>query len=864
MSNNSTKSGSKDDSFDIGSFEFPEPEKEVKEADAITPSASFEVTNADFIAAIFTRVPEGATPLVCSKPGDPTGGAYFAQLPGDDVAKICTPDRNNYVNCATFTPLDGGTVAARKDNFAAYHFLMFDDVGTKISREKFDGVSVTYEIESSPGNSQIGIALETPLTDLSEVGRLLDAVMAAGLSDPGASGAVRWTRLPKAINGKEKYRDEGGNAHRCRLIQWNPQVCMSPQGIADALGFSLTPAPAAVKSAIAKAKSTRGYNPIGDDIYIPSPAENPVVMRIKEMGLYKKDLGNGCHDMTCPWVAEHTDQLDSGTAYFEPSGDYPVGGFKCQHSHGDTYRLTDFLKHLEVPLQEARAKPSIKQVAGEQHRMLASAELVLAERGGFYQSGGFIVSVRADEQSGGVTMEQANEQVLATALSASADWLKYVDGNWKRIDVPPRIIQLLCKSQSYEHLPVLNGIARQPYFASDGELITQAGYNEKTLLFGHFDASEFNILEPTRRKAESCLAELNALLDEFPFEQEADRVAALCAMLTATVRSSLEVAPAFNITATTSGSGKSYLSSILMPFAGPGQPLLVSYPATQDEATKIMTSLFLKNPPAIGFDDMQTDWLPHSVINRALTAPTITERVLGYSKSATVSTASFIVGTGNNVSPRRDMCRRVVTIHLAPQTATPATIAYKGRPVEAVRSKRAHYVSCALTIIGAWKAAGSPRADVPQIASYDQWSDMCRQPLLWLGLTDPAASLIDQVYNDPDLDLLTHLFEVWFKRLGGRPMTVRKLIKDAVERYEDLREILEELPIVDHKVINPGKLGWYLGKNAGRIAGEFQLAKGDLKERNSWCVLKVGKGEEPLSPLSPEPSALPDDPEGMF
>lgn len=864
MTYDSTKSGGSDTAFDIGSFEFPEPEKEVKEADAITPSTPFEVTNADFVAAIFTTIPEGATPLICSKPGDPTGGGYPAQLPEGGVDKICAPYRNNYVNCSTFTPLEGGTVAARKDNFAAYHMLMFDDVGTKIPREKFDGAAVTYEIESSPGNSQIGIALETPLIDLSEVGRLLDAVMAAGLSDPGSSGAVRWARLPKAINGKEKYRDKGGNAPRCRLIQWNPQVRMSPQGIADALGFSLTPALAAVKSAIAKAKSTRGYNPIGDDIYMPSPAENPVVARIKEMGLYKKELGKGCHDITCPWVAEHTDQLDSGTAYFEPSRDYPVGGLKCQHSHGDTYRLPDLLKYLDVPLQEARAKPSIKLVGGEQHRIREAAELVLAEQGGFYQSGGFIVSIRRDMQSGGATIEQANEQVLATALSACADWLKYADSNWRRIDIPPRIVQLLCKSQSYEHLPVLNGIARQPYFASDGELITQAGYNEKTRIFGHFDASQFNFLEPTRENAERCLAELNALLDEFPFEQEADRVAALCAMLTATVRSSLDVAPAFNITATTSGSGKSYLSSILMPLAGPGQPLLVSYPATQDEATKIMTSLFLKNPPAIGFDDMQTDWLPHSVINRALTASTITERVLGYSKSATVSTASFIVGTGNNVRPLRDMCRRVVTIHLAPQTATPATITYKGRPVEAIRSKRAHYVSCALTIIGAWRAAGSPREDVPQIASYDQWSDMCRQPLLWLGLTDPAASLIEQVYNDPDLDLLTHLFEVWFKRLGGRPMTVRKLLKEAAERNEDLREILEELPITDHKGINPGKLGWYLGKNAGRIAGDFQLAKGDLKERNSWRVLKVGKGEAPLSPLSPEPSALPETPENEF
>lgn len=854
MSNNTAK-------FAIGSLDWP-PNKEEKEV-STAPITSFEVTNAGFIAAIFTNVPEGATPLVCSKPDDPTRDGWFAHAAGEEVDGICTPDRNNYVNCSTFNPLGGGTVAARKDSFAAFHMQLFDDVGTKIPREKFDGVPVTYEIETSPGNFQIGIKLEVPLTDPGEVERLQGAVMAAGLSDPGANGAARWARLPNAINGKEKYRDKDGNPFRCRLLQWNPDFRLSPQAIADTLGFSLIPTTAAVKSAIAKAKAARTYNPIGDDIYTPPPAENRVVTRLKEMGLYKKDLGNRCHDVTCPRVAEHTDALDSGSAYFEPSGDYPIGGFKCQHSHGDSYRLKDFLDDIDVTLQEARAKPSIKLVAGEQHRIQEAAELVLAEQGGFYQSGGLIVSVLANTQSGGATIEPANEQVLTTALSASADWFKYEGSNWKRTDVPTRIIQLLCKSQSYEHLPELKGIARQPYFASDGELVTQAGYNEKTLLYGHFDASEFDIREPTRQNAESALAELTALLDEFPFAEEVDRAGALSAMLTAAIRSSLEVAPAFNITATTSGSGKSYLSSILMPLAGPGQPLLVSYPATQEEATKVMTSLFLKNPPAIGFDDMQTDWHPHSVINRALTASTVTERVLGYSKSATVSTASFIVGTGNNVAPVRDMCRRVVTVRLTPQTATPATVAYKGRPVEAVRSKRAHYVSCALTIISAWKAAGSPCADVSQIASYDQWSDMCRQPLLWLGLTDPAASLIAQVYNDPDLELLTQLFRVWFARLGDRPITVRKLIEEAVG-HTDLLDILEELPVVEHKAINRGKLGWYFKKYEGRIADGLRLAKGDLKERNSWRVVKVEKGEAPLSPVLPEPPAQPEGPEALF
>jgi hypothetical protein len=31
--------------------------------------------------------------------------------------------------------------------------------------------------------------------------------------------------------------------------------------------------------------------------------------------------------MTCPWVHEHSDELDTAAAYFEPDELYPVGGF---------------------------------------------------------------------------------------------------------------------------------------------------------------------------------------------------------------------------------------------------------------------------------------------------------------------------------------------------------------------------------------------------------------------------------------------------------------------------------------------------------------------------------------------------------
>lgn len=281
-------------------------------------------SNSSFVAAVFRDLPEGAKAVVCSKTCDPTAGAWLASA-ADDVDRQCPASRNNYINCSSFYPDDNGELKARKEQFAAYHMLVFDDVGTKAERGKFSDLTPSWEIETSPGNAQIGIILAEPLRDERLVKQLQDAVITAGLCDPGAGGLARWVRLPVAINGKEKYRATDGTPFACRLVQWNPDVRMKPEQIAKALGFSLLP-PSPSFAPRPQLKEVRLPTRAGNDIYQPAPFTNPVLTALNEKGLYKKALGDGRHDITCPWVNEHTDALDTGCAFFEPSRDYPTGG----------------------------------------------------------------------------------------------------------------------------------------------------------------------------------------------------------------------------------------------------------------------------------------------------------------------------------------------------------------------------------------------------------------------------------------------------------------------------------------------------------------------------------------------------------
>ena len=420
-----------------------------------------------------------------------------------------------------------------------------------------------------------------------------------------------------------------------------------------------------------------------------------------------------------------------------------------------------------------------------------------------------------------------------------------------RYDPPERVVKAVLKALKYVYLPLLKGIARQPFYHS-GELVTASGYHEPSGIFASFSEDEFAVPDTSRAAAEQALALLLSLLEEVEFATEIDVAAAIAAMFTATVRSSLPLAPAFLTTAPDSGIGKSYLNSIITPFAGPGEPQRTSFPKTSEEATKSVQSHLLTGSAVIEYDDMDCDFLPHGVLNRMLTSGHLTDRILGVSKTVTVSTRTLVLASGINVGPVRDMNRRVITIHLARKQQGGITRSFVGRPADEVRDNRGKYVSAVLSIIEAWKAAGSPECDAPALASYgDDWSYYCRHPLMWLGLPDPAHSLITQVENDPDLEQFGVVLVEMYARFGSTPVTVRK-IKERKDLGEDLlHEALLDLPVTEGGRINADRLGWLFKRKANKIIDGYALREGSADGRKGWWVEKLPDLTPPLPALAP-------------
>jgi len=784
------------------------------------------ISNIDFLRTIFGDASRNECPIIVSFKGNPHNVAkqkWFGKTwTGAPIIELPS-DANNYFSLARFKPNEIGEYRRKKTQFHTLHAVMLDHIGSKIPVERLT-LEPSWILETSPENFQVGYILVEPINDSKLADQLMNSILSAGLCDPGANGpTARLARLPVAINGKHEP------SFQCQLKSWLPNNRYSVQGLINGLQLEIL-------EIIEKKRIKRDYNKTdhacdadSEQIWTPRPEENAVLAALKSHGLYKSPLGESKHDITCPWLNEHTALVDSGAAYFEPDGNYSIGGFKCQHGHCSERRIRDLLNFLNVDVKSARMKPVIRVIKGEMDRIVDIAECELAATQKYYQRGGIIVYVYTDKSTKQTLIQPISQPALVRALSSVATWEQF-DGRAKefvRIDPPARHATILFDSNSYRHLPVINGLARQPYQRPDGSLMKLAGYDLDTGMFGVFDNRRFAIPDkPTREDAELSLKILNELLQEFCFATEEDRAAALSAILTAAIRPSLVNAPMVHVRAHAVGSGKSYLCALITAFASPQQGTPTTFPADDEECRKLLLAELLRAPAVIEFDNMTSDILPHKSLCTALTSEFITGRILGVSKTATVSTRTVFLSSGNNVTPIKDMTRRCISINLNPEVEIPAARTFK-RPnlIAEVLQDRERYVSAAITIVRAWIVAEKPRAKCKSLAGFGGWSDFCRHSLLWLGYADPAASIFEAIKEDPDREQLGRLLTAWQIIFENVPAMVRDAVsKSTLHGNDELKEILHD--IADERgEINRHRLGRWIKRHQGQIVDGLRFAR---------------------------------------
>lgn len=172
---------------------------------------------AEFIDGVFHDLPDGTRVLVGAIAGDPRQAHGYPVRPWPDAAARLREDTNNFVALGSYRPDESGELRRRKGQCAAVHALLLDDLGTKCSMERLNGLQVSWLLETSPQNYQAGFIFRKPV-DPSTAEVWNQALIEAGLCGP----STRLCRLPLGINGKAEHRAADGSPFRVRMVEWRP------------------------------------------------------------------------------------------------------------------------------------------------------------------------------------------------------------------------------------------------------------------------------------------------------------------------------------------------------------------------------------------------------------------------------------------------------------------------------------------------------------------------------------------------------------------------------------------------------------------------------------------------------------------
>jgi putative DNA primase/helicase len=336
---------------------------------------------------------------------------------------------------------------------------------------------------------------------------------------------------------------------------------------------------------------------------------------------------------------------------------------------------------------------------------------------------------------------------------------------WVEIDPPPTIATQLLDKGKWK-FPKVSGVITAPTLRPDGSILDRAGYDPATQLWHVPDSrlATMRLIEhPTREQSIDALGQLKDLVVNFPFVGDVDHSAAMAAILTTVLRGAFDMTPFFLFRAHDVGSGKSFLANLISTIAR-GRPCpVITFVSSQDEMEKRLGALVLAGAPMISLDNCSEN-IGGNLLCQITEQPLIKIRILGKSETPECEWRGILFCTGNNITLLGDLTRRGLVVNLNAKTERPELREFDFDPIKRVLDHRERYIAAAITIARGYITAGKPKV-CGAIASYGQWSEIVRSPLIWLGREDPIKSLDKAREEDPVRRASNTLIELWRKHL---------------------------------------------------------------------------------------------------
>lgn len=487
----------------------------------------------------------------------------------------------------------------------------------------------------------------------------------------------------------------------------------------------------------------------------------------------------------------------------------------------------------------------------DEDEMARLADEYLAPDPELYQRGGMLVQVLRDDAPGAGT-SRAHQTPRITPMEES--WLRALstrrirwmrrrptkNGETEEIRIkPPRhAIAAIRGRRHWKHIRKLEGVTITPIFTPNGEVLVRPGYDATTgVLFEPYEKFLGVPDAPTRQDVDDALEALRYVVCDVPFERAEHEAAFFAAVLTPLARYAFHgPAPLFLIDANTPGTGKGLLAKVIGLIAIGATPTIIVQSRDEAEERKRITSVAMEGDSLVCIDNVEGKFGSPAMC-AALTSAEWSDRVLGGSTSYKGPLLTTWLVTANNATLATDMIRRTAHIRLVtneerPEERTKFTIP----ELETyVRTNRAKLVRAALTILRGWHLAGRPKAGLTAWGSFEGWSAVVREAIVWAGLPDPALTRtslreVADSSTDQHLELVNAMVEVLppSSRLAAGEL----LVKAKADGGTSLREALESY--TNGRPLSAKAIGRLMLKLRGRIVDGRRIEGEKDPKRKQW------------------------------
>ena len=470
-----------------------------------------------------------------------------------------------------------------------------------------------------------------------------------------------------------------------------------------------------------------------------------------------------------------------------------------------------------------------------------------------YRHGDVLVRVARDSTSGSPCLRVMTPDRMAHRLARVAEWVA-ADGNksFKPAFPQPRVVADMLVDDD-EVLPVLNRIATAPTFTPDGRLLEQPGFDVPSgILYIPPDGFKIPTVQESPTDEEVARARDLALevFHDFPFVGEADRAAAVAALISGFARGLVAGnVPLIMFNKPTPRTGASLLTDVIGHIVLGHHMPKSTEAGSEEEWRKRITSILLETPPYVVLDNLRHR-LDSGALSGVLTDGLWHDRILGVSKMVTLPARCMWLATANNPKVSTEMAGRIVSCRMDAKVERPGKrTGFLHDPLlDWVADRRADLIWAVCTMIRRWLSAGRPSGS-EVLGGYESWCRVIGGVLKVAGIRGLLTNQ-EEFYSRADDEgrNIRPFLMAWWQRFGDKGAAV----KDLLPLTEDVLDLGDK---TDHS--KRVRLGKMLSSEIDRrytLEPDLTVAVGGAEDHHTkgftWRLARVSPNT-PQAPNTP-------------